>query len=60
MKKEKLFRFLLAIIGLLLTSTAANAATGTWDSNSTTVVLTADSVLTISGQSWGEDGGLLC
>ncbi|WP_056928778.1 leucine-rich repeat protein [Candidatus Symbiothrix dinenymphae] len=49
MNKKNKFKSLLAITGLLLTSTAANAATGSWTSGSTTVVLTDDNVLTISG-----------
>ncbi|GHT50762.1 hypothetical protein AGMMS49982_06690 [Bacteroidia bacterium] len=48
MKKRSILSFC-AVATLLLGTGAANAATGSWTSGSTTVVLTADSTLTISG-----------
>jgi hypothetical protein len=48
MNKKNLLSFCAVAIMLLGTS-AANAATGTWTSGSTTVVLTADSTFTVSG-----------
>ncbi len=54
MKKKNFFPFCATAV-LLLGTIAANAATSSWTSGSTTVVLTDDSVLTVSGTGAMED-----